>query len=223
MTKRVNATPSLAIIDALDVLAGQVRKNHPDVPDNIVFVLASGKSGRGNVHGHFAPGSWKDDHHEILISAESLARGPEETLGTLIHELAHARANALDIVDTSNNHRYHNKKFKAIAEEMGIELECVPTIGWSKTTLPTVTAEKYSAGLEKLGKSLTTYRVGFRSDTATTEPKARNKTKGMMQCQCVDDEGAHDPVSVSLLWFARQGDFLLCESCGTMYEIVPED
>lgn len=213
MTPRVKQTPSIAILDALDVLTGQVRKSHPDVPDNIVIVLASGKSGRGNVHGHFAPGSWKDDHHEILISAESLARGPEETLGTLIHELAHARANALEIRDTSNNNRYHNKRFKSLAEEMGITLECVPTIGWSKTTLPTETATKYRAGLDKLEKSLITYRVGFLPAEKTVEPKKRNKTKAPMDCGC------EKPVTVSIQWFEEQGAYIQCNACGDFFTL----
>lgn len=215
MTARNNATPSLAIIDALDSLTKQVRKGFPEIPDNIVIVLASGKSGRGNVHGHFAPGSWQNGHHEILISAESLARGPEATLGTLIHELAHARANVLEIRDTSNNNRYHNKRFKTLAEEMGITLELAGTIGWSKTTLPPETAAKFAPGIAKLAKSLTTYRVGLVADTnAPTKP--RNKTKGQMVCGC------DDPVSVSLQWFERNAGSILCESCGTEFQLTGE-
>lgn len=216
MTARVNATPSLAIIDALDSLTKQVRKGFPEIPDNIVIVLASGKSGRGAVHGHFAPGSWQNGHHEILIGAESLARGPEATLGTLIHELAHARANMLEIRDTSNNNRYHNKRFKKLAEEMGIELELAGTIGWSKTTLPPETAAKYAAGLTKLGKSLTTYRMGRVADVATTPAKPRRKTKLPMQCECFA------PVTVSLQWFEEHGASLFCDRCDSGFEIVWE-
>jgi hypothetical protein len=212
MTPRVKATPSLAILDALDVLAGQVRKLNPAVPDNIVLVLASGKTGRGAKHGHFAPDSWNEGHHEILISSESLARGAEATLGTLIHELAHASANASEIQDTSNKGRYHNKRFKKIAEAMGIELAEAPTIGWSVTTLPDVTAAVYRTGLDKLTKSLTTYRRGLNlADTATAEPKVKNKTKATMECDC------HDPVSVSIQWFERMGDALECRDCANTY------
>lgn len=218
MTPRVKATPSLAIIDALDVLAGQVRKLNPDVPDNIVIVLASGKTGRGAKHGHFAPDSWNDNHHEILISSESLARGAEATLGTLIHELAHASANATGTQDTSNKGRYHNKKFKKIAEAMGIELAEAPTIGWSVTTLPDGTAARYQSGLDKLTKSLTTYRRGLNTaDATTTEPKARNKTKALMECEC------HDPVSVSIQWFERMGDALECRDCAAPFELIDND
>lgn len=216
MTPRVNATPSLAIIDALDSLTKQVQKVNADIPDNIVIVLASGKSGRANVHGHFAPGSWQNGHHEILISAESLARGPEATLGTLIHELAHAKANKLEIRDTSNNNRYHNKRFKKIAEEMGITLELAGTIGWSKTTLPSETAVLYSAGLIKLEKSLTTYRMGRAADVATAPAKPRKTTKAPMQCECFE------PVTVSIQWFERMGSNLSCFECGSGFELLED-
>lgn len=212
-TARVNATPSLAIIDALDRLAGQIRKNHPDVPDNIVFVLASGKTGRGAKHGHFAPGAWTDNHHEILISAESLARGAKATLGTLIHELAHATAAATGVRDTSNNGRYHNKRFKAIAEGMGITLEQGDTIGWSLTTLPDETAAKYQSGLDALEKSIKTYRVGLSEGTVAPK-KPRNKTKAPMVCGC------EDPVTVSIQWFERQGEGLWCTECEQSYALT---
>lgn len=214
MTARTKATPSLAIIDALDRLAGQVRKQHPEVPDNIVFVLASGRTGRGAKHGHFAPGAWTDDHHEILMSAESLARGPEATLGTLIHELAHATAAATGVRDTSNNGRYHNKRFKEIAEKLGITLEQGETIGWSITTLPEETAAKYASGIEALGKALVTYRVGLGAEGKAAPKKPRNKTKAPMVCGC------EDPVTVSIQWFERQGEFLTCEECGTGYALT---
>jgi len=213
MTARVNSTPSLAIIDALDSLTSQVRKANPEVPDNIVIVLASGKTGKGgNKHGHFAPDSWKDGHHEILISSESLSRGPEATLGTLIHELAHASANAQGIRDTSNNNRYHNKKFKMIAENMGIELEVAPTIGWSVTTLPDTTAIQYKTGLDKLRKTLTTYRVGFSEEAVA--PKVRKKSKTQMQCDCMD------PVTVSIQWFERMGANLECTACAGVFTLT---
>lgn len=207
MTARINATPTLAIIDALDRLAAQIRKNHPEVPDNIALIVASGRSGRGAKHGHFAPGAWKDNIHEILIASESLARGPEATLGTLIHELAHAVAAASGVRDTSNNNRYHNKKFKEIAEKLGITLEQADTIGWSVTTLPEETAAKYTAGLEALRKAMTTHRLGYVEGGKPAPKKPRNKTKAPMVCGCEDE------VTVSIQWFERQGENLFCSQC----------
>jgi len=214
-TPRTNATASLAIIDALDSLTSQIRKEFPDVPSNIVFALASGKSRAGAVHGHFAPEAWAGGAHEILISGESLQRGAVATLGTLIHELAHAAANAKDVKDTSNNGRYHNKRFKAIAETMGITLEQAPTIGWSITSVPEETAVKYAKGLEKLEKALTTYRL---SPQLAVAPKPRNKTKMEIQCPYCEDA-----VTVSIQWFERNEFKLVCDDHNATFKPVEED
>lgn len=213
MTARKNATPSLAIIDALDRLTNDIRKNNKEVPDNIVIVLASGNSGRSSVHGHFAPNSWKDEHHEILLGAESLARGAEATLGTLIHELGHAVAQATGVRDTSNHGRYHNTRFKKIGEAMGITLEQAGTIGWSQTTLAPGTAEQYAGGLKQLNESLTTHRVGYQQAAETTVTTPPNKTKAKIDCEC------NDPVTVSIQWFERRLDGLTCEVCMTEFEM----
>lgn len=207
-------TPSLAIISALDRLANDIRKHHKDVPNNIVFVLASGNSGRRSVHGHFAPHSWEGNHHEILFGAESLARGPEATLGTLIHELAHAVATDTGVRDTSNNGRYHNKRFKKIGNEMGIDLEQAGTIGWSSTTLSEGTAQRYALGLKQLEKSLTTHRVGYQAADATPVDKPTpNKTKAKIDCGC------NNPVTVSILWFDSKSEGIDCKTCGYTYEM----
>lgn len=213
MTARKAATPSLAIIDALDSLAAEVRRNHPDVPDNIVIVLASGKSRSGAIHGHFAPESWKDGH-EILLSGESLERGAAPTFGTLIHELAHATAHVTGVRDTSNNGRYHNKRFKDIAEKMGITLEQAPTIGWSVTSVPDATVQKYAKGLQKLEKALVTYRKGFSGGVAVPVPPRvkPNKTKMKIWCECPDNA-----VTVSIRWYTENQWTVFCENCETHF------
>jgi hypothetical protein len=214
MVARINTTPSLPIIDAVDSLVGQVRKNFPDVPTNIVIALASGRKKRSAVHGHFAPESWvgveDSPAHEILIGAESLSRGAEEVAATVLHELAHARAHATGVKDTSNNGRYHNKRFKAIGEEMGLALEDAPTHGWTVTKLADGTAETYKVGIEKLAKALTTYRI---SRVDSSAPTVRNKTKGQIDCGC------EDPVTVSLQWFERAGT-ITHETCGEDFKLV---
>lgn len=214
MVARVNETPSIKIIDALDRIVAQVRKTYPDVPENIVLALASGKSGRGLAHGHFAPESWKDGAHEILLGGESLARGAEATLGTLLHELAHSIAHNTGVKDTSNNGRYHNKRFKEIAESLGIQLEQAPTIGWSVTSVPDATIERYRPQVDALAKALVTYRNGFGAPKIT---KPRKATKMSIECGC------EDPVTVSIQWFARFEDNLRCNECGGGFTEAKED
>ena len=70
-----------------------------------------------------------------MISGEGLRRTPRDVLGTLLHEAAHALADARGIKDTSRQGRYHNTKFKMLAEELGLTVDHDPTIGWSVTTI----------------------------------------------------------------------------------------
>ena len=41
--------------------------------------------------------------------------------------------NGKNIKDTSNNYRYHNKKFKEIAEKRDLKISYHESIGWSLT------------------------------------------------------------------------------------------
>jgi hypothetical protein len=192
----------------------QIRYNHPEIPRVTVVLGAQGASRRGQVHGHFSPNSWSDEKsaHEIMLSGESLARGAVDTLGTLLHECAHAIANTRGIQDTSNSGRYHNRKFKAIGEEVGIELEDAPTLGWSLTTVPESTQERYADEIAALAEVLTTYR----RPPAPKEKKARKTTKFVIACECVGNE-----VTVSKQFFARNEGVLQCDRCGTAYVVVP--
>ena len=59
---------------------------------------------------------------EVFVGGEGLARGPADVLGTLLHEAAHALAHVRGIKDTSRQGRWHNARFKALAEELGTEV-----------------------------------------------------------------------------------------------------
>lgn len=84
--------------------------------------------GRSNVFGWFTVDKvWtnldkKDARHEINIAAEHLNRPIEEIVGTVIHEMVHYR-NLIDKVKDCSANQYHNKKFKAAAEEVYLEVE----------------------------------------------------------------------------------------------------
>jgi len=80
---------------------------------------------------------------EVLITADGLAGSASEVMGTLVHEAAHAIAFQRGIKDTSRQGRYHNQRFKAIAEEIGLDVRRDPGWGWSVTTLSDPTAASY--------------------------------------------------------------------------------
>ena len=71
--------------------------------------------------------------HELNLSADYLNRPIENIVATLIHEGCHLCALQNNIKDTSNRGIYHNKRFKALAEERGLQISRHETYGWTIT------------------------------------------------------------------------------------------
>lgn len=102
-------------------------------------VITIQNRGRKNALGWFGQGFWvdkltDDGTHEINLSAEFLARGPEQLLETLLHEMAHLY-NAVNNTKDCSGGQYHNKHFKLAAERFGLEVSRMPNRGWAKTNL----------------------------------------------------------------------------------------
>ena len=81
---------------------------------------------------------WKTESgkasYELNIGADYLNRPIENIVATLIHEACHLYAMQNGIKDTSNKGVYHNKRFKALAEERGLTIERHDKYGWTITT-----------------------------------------------------------------------------------------
>lgn len=71
---------------------------------------------------------------EINIGAGSLNRPIECVVATLMHELCHYYCDLNGIKDTSRGSTYHNRKFKEVAEQRGLQIDHHATYGWSITT-----------------------------------------------------------------------------------------
>ncbi|MGH3612531.1 MAG: hypothetical protein ACRDRK_08025 [Pseudonocardia sp.] len=184
----VDAEPiSAPMVAALEGAWAAIRARHPEIPA-VVMVLGAGSiGGPGGLRlGHFAAMRWADPDQqqtapegagdpegepvagseqggpmrlpEVFVGGEGLARGPAEVLATLLHEAAHALAHVRDIKDTSRQGRWHNARFKALAEEVGIEVTKDDRIGWSLTTIPTATRETYASVIAELGRVLRLHR-----------------------------------------------------------------
>lgn len=85
---------------------------------------------------HVSGNSAKDGgFYEINICAEYLSRSFSEVAGTLLHEMVHLYNLQIGISDTSRSGKYHNKKFKKVAEQHGLIVKQNNTYGWSITQL----------------------------------------------------------------------------------------
>lgn len=110
--------------------------NHAYFKDSLPEVVITIQSSQ-KAYGHITVGEiWKNGQksfHELNVSAEYLNRDCFSVISTLLHEMCHLYAMENNIKDTSNNNRYHNKKFKEIAEQRDLKISYHEGIGWSAT------------------------------------------------------------------------------------------
>ena len=57
---------------------------------------------------------------ELFVGGEGLSQGAESVRATLLHEAAHGLSDVRQIQDTSRQGRYHNTRYKALGEELGL-------------------------------------------------------------------------------------------------------
>ncbi|MHA6795913.1 hypothetical protein ACVGVM_20705 [Pseudonocardia bannensis] len=187
----------------------------------MVLIVGAG-SGSGALRlGHFAAMRWSTPAQsetadgaaaaerlpEVFVGGEGLARGPAEVLATLLHEAAHALAHVRGVKDTSRQGRWHNARFKALAEELGIEVTKDAKIGWSPTSIPTATREAYASTIEELGAALRLIR-------AVEVSGEGRKSKPAPSAVCGCDRKIR--VSKSVLAAGP----ILCGACGTKFAIA---
>ena len=151
---------SSAFVAALEQVWAEITRRHPDVPPVIVTVGAGSIRARPGslILGHYAaarwqpadPGTGREAIAELFIGGEGLRLGAVEVLGTLLHEAAHGVASTRKVKDTSRRGAYHNSRYKLLAEELGLQIDRDPTIGWSLTTVPAATIEAYADQVAQL-------------------------------------------------------------------------
>ncbi|MGW4121357.1 hypothetical protein [Nocardia sp. NPDC004711] len=188
---------------AIDQVWDSIRARHPDVPEAVVSI-ASGSTGRGRSvrRGHFGPDRWEHRGQwlpELFIGAEGLAGGACDVLATLLHEAVHGIALTRDINAASDNGRYHNKKFKQLAEEIGLTAARHPHSGWSLTTLPDATSTEYQREITILDRAIVAHRRPEHTAEDTDAATAVNET---------EDEDAEDTTAAEP---DRNGQPLTCQ------------
>ena len=175
------------MVAALEKVWAAIRARHPQIPAVVMVLGASSIGTAGGLRlGHFAAMRWAEPDHpdnepggggtgpvrlpEVFVGGEGLARGLAEVLGTLLHEAAHALAHVRGIKDTSRQGRWHNARFKALAEELGIEVTKDGRIGWSPTSIPATTRDAYPDVIDELGRVLRLHRSVEITDGRARKP-----------------------------------------------------
>lgn len=165
-----------AVIASLEAAWAKVQQVHGvDVP-NVVMITGSGRGMFSLKWGHHARDRWSNGSPEtriteLMITGECLDQGATAAMETLIHEAAHAVANSRGIADTSRDHRYHNKKFVAVAEELGLREPNAeeiassgmawpnPSIGFSDVRITDDTVDVYSTEIDGIQSAINDARI----------------------------------------------------------------
>lgn len=202
-----------AIVAALEHAWSGIVREHVEVPDRVAFALGSGTEGRQGAwrKGHYAAGRWRHRDseavaHEVFVAGELLGQQPADVMATLLHEAAHALAHERNVQDTSRGGRYHNARYRALATELGLDVEQTGSIGWSRTTLPGDTADRYRREIAALDMALTASR---HPEVGGRHGRTNNNNGLALACGCGRRIRASNTV-------AEQGP-ILCGLCRTPF------
>ena len=172
--------------------------------------IVTGRSAK--VHGHFTPwtpwASGAETFHEIFITIAK--REAREMLGTLLHETAHSIDNKEGIKGTSGD-GYHNQKFKARAESLGLTITQAPRIGFSVTEVSEECATRWAEPLRLIEEAL---RLTADNDGGTAKPKGRNKNLPVAKCEC----GESIRLSLKTLEKCKP----ICQECDSEFKVEEE-
>ena len=132
--------------------------------------------------------------YELNIAAEVLNYPIEETLDTMLHEMIHLYCRERGIKEVSRGGKYHNGKFKSIAEAHG--LTCVPCGQYGWNTTPGDNLVEYA-----LSKGWNEIKIG----RVSLPPMIRTGAGGTAQTGTDTNPGERRPSSTRKL---------ICPKCG---------
>jgi hypothetical protein len=195
-------------VRALEAAWARIAEVHPDLPHACIVVGSGVEGGRYSKHGHWWPETWTDKadgaRHEVLIASERLSDGGEWAFETLLHEAVHALAHVRGIKDTSRRGRYHNKRFAALAEDLGLEVEKNKTYGHVTTGLKPDAKHTYASTIARVEDAIAAYRK--RPGAAAGEEKEKRPKTVTLTCPC------ERTVKVPEDFLEAGG--LTCQACG---------
>ncbi|MFK0121611.1 hypothetical protein [Streptomyces sp. NPDC090994] len=196
---KIAAGVTTALVDAWDA----VRARHPDVPEAVISMATGGRASAVEL-AHFAPRRWRlreGDalHHEVFVTAESLADGADKVFGYLLHEATHAVNEARGVDDCSAS-QYHNKAFRDVAKELGLIERDGITSNWKKkygfagySVVSPEAAETYAEQIAALDKAMHATRRPELFVTRTRGGGGKTGTADEPETEAAADEGEDVP------------------------------
>lgn len=176
---------SSTLVAACEAAWADIQQAYPEVPDVVLIVGPdSGRPAKGfTKHGHFWADRWTvgaDKAPEVLLVGEALNRGPEEVFHTVLHEAVHALAHARGVKDTDRTGKYHNRRFRDLAHEVGLDTndKADPKRGFAFTTFTDRCRAEYGPAIHLIEEALKLYRV------APVKPAAKARNLSKAECAC---------------------------------------
>lgn len=203
-------TETLTKTERLSVIVAALESAHAVIQEKTGAPRATINVARktGRTMGHFTRAKlWKageESFHEIMISANYFERGARAVLGTLLHEVAHSIDLQNGIQGTSGD-GYHNQKFKATAESLGLTITQAKGIGWSITEVSDACAERWAEALALIENGLALMADAEQGKKAG----GRNKNLKVAECRC----GEKIRLSASVLEKCAP----MCNACGCKF------
>jgi hypothetical protein len=168
---------------ALTALWTDIATHHDDLPTVAVVALSS--TATPTAH---PPERWGMTPDGALtgltISVETLTSGGAQTVAYLLHEAAHVLCWRRGVKDTSSGGIYHNTRFMAAAEEVGLTwpsgVERSPRRGLDAPVMSPATAAQWSdhyAGLEEVITTTVPY-------LATPDRARQRPAPVLVECSC---------------------------------------
>ena len=232
------------IITALERAWAAIQDQHPDVPD-VVLITGAGSNQKGTpegyrLRGHHWPERWVLEGPggqrapELFVAGELLSAGGRAVLEVMLHEAAHALATRRGTKDTSaQGNRYHNKRFVALAAELGLRAPDAPdkVTGWSNCTL---TGQPAFAAYAEVAAAIDRARLPHLVDLTIPagpggggedqgdgdgpgKPAKRGGRRAAVECACLPE-----PRRIQLTPKQIEDGPIICGLCCAPFEL-PED
>ncbi|MGH3401044.1 MAG: hypothetical protein ACRDRJ_00750 [Streptosporangiaceae bacterium] len=159
MSERAGKVLGVALTrEVLSAVWSSLQARHPDLPPAVFELSPSARTSGHDVN-------WSARPVRLIIGPAMTRRAPAEILEWLLHEAAHAMAEARSPLSPGKRKRgWHTEAFRDAARELGLEVSHTTHFGWRDTSLP--------PALTALGPSL----IWLAAATGHLEPPAATKS-----------------------------------------------
>ena len=183
-----------------------------NLPEPVITIYKT----TGNILGHFTVDkTWRDkndvdneetSYYEINIDPRWFSkRTSSEIVETLLHEMCHYHNKVNGIKDCNGNN--HNKKFKTLAESVGLVVEKGGSVGWGYTSLSDYMKEYVEKVIKPDDKAFEYFRIG----NVNREKKPKIKKTFKYVCpECEQVAKGKEDISI------------VCGNCNVAMEIEEE-